>query len=106
MKSIIKILCGICIAMSVPAFAAESAKKEIVTQEFMVPASDPGIQLYVRNKRPKGVTQFAANKIVLYVNGSTYPAQTTFDMQLNGMSWMDYIAQHGYDVYMLELRGY
>jgi pimeloyl-ACP methyl ester carboxylesterase len=25
---------------------------------------------------------------------------------LDGLSWMDYIAQHGYDVYLVDLRGY
>ncbi|HEV7817317.1 MAG TPA: alpha/beta fold hydrolase [Janthinobacterium sp.] len=106
MKSIIKVLCGMCIAMNLTAFAADKADTEIVMQEFMVPASDPGIQLYVRNKRLKGLTRFAPEKILLYVHGSTYPAETSFDLNLNGMSWMDYIAQHGYDVYMVELRGY
>jgi len=27
-------------------------------------------------------------------------------LKLNGLSWMDYIAQHGYDVYLVDLRGY
>src|SRR6202008_1637576 len=41
-----------------------------------------------------------------YVHGATYPASTAFDLQLGGMSWMDYIAARGYDVYLLDLRGY
>ena len=27
-------------------------------------------------------------------------------MPLNGLSWMDYVAQHGWDVYIMDLRGY
>lgn len=72
----------------------------------MVPALDPGIELYVRNKRPQGVTRFGPERILLYVHGSTYPSETAFDLPLGGMSWMDYIARHGYDVYLLDLRGY
>jgi pimeloyl-ACP methyl ester carboxylesterase len=75
-------------------------------EEFMVPAVDASIQLYVRNKHPQGVSQFPADKILLYVHGSTYPAETALDLQLNGMSWMDYMAQRGYDVYLVDLRGY
>jgi hypothetical protein len=30
----------------------------ITTEEFMLPALDPGIELYVRNKRPEGLTRF------------------------------------------------
>jgi pimeloyl-ACP methyl ester carboxylesterase len=79
---------------------------KIVMEEFMVPATDAGIQLYVRNKHPQGVQKFAADKILLYVHGATYPSETAFDLRLNGLSWMDYIAQRGYDVYLVDLRGY
>lgn len=77
----------------------------IVTEEFRV-TSDPGLQIYVRNKYPANKTWFSADKTVVYVHGATYPASTAFDLQLGGMSWMDYIARHGYDVYLLDLRGY
>src|SRR5450759_2699300 len=78
----------------------------LVMEEFMVPAVDPGISLYVRNKHPQGVKKFPGEKVVLYVHGATYPAETAFDLKLNGLSWMDYIAQHGYDVYLVDIRGY
>ena len=96
------------LVLSVAAFsnAYAEAPPKIVMQEFMVPSSDPGIRLYVRNKHPEGIAKFGPEKILLYVHGSTYPAETAFDLQLNGFSWMDYIAQHGYDVYLVDLRGY
>ena len=77
----------------------------ITMEEFRV-ASDVGIDIYVRNKRPAGMTQFSAAKTVLYVHGSTYPSETAFDLKLDGLSWMDYIAGQGYDVYLLDVRGY
>ncbi|HYY60336.1 MAG TPA: alpha/beta hydrolase, partial [Burkholderiales bacterium] len=79
---------------------------KIVMEEFMVPAADPGISLYVRNKHPAAMKAFSAEKTLLYVHGATYPAETAFDLQLNGLSWMDYIAQRGYDVYLVDVRGY
>ena len=85
---------------------ANAKDMRIAMEEFMVPAVDAGINLYVRNKHPAGVKKFAADKIVLYVHGATYPSETAFDLKLNGFSWMDYIAQHGYDVYLVDLRGY
>ena len=72
----------------------------------MVPAKDAGIELYVRNKRPDGTTQFSPEKTVVFVHGATYPAHTAFDLQLAGQSWMDFIAARGFDVYLLDLRGY
>jgi pimeloyl-ACP methyl ester carboxylesterase len=75
-------------------------------EEFRIPAVDAGIELYVRNKRPEGMTRFPPEKILLYVHGSTYPAETAFDLRVGGVSWMEYIAQRGYDVYLVDLRGY
>src|SRR2546423_3754558 len=79
---------------------------KVAMEEFMVPAADPGISLYVRNKHPEGVSRFAGDKILLYVHGATYPAETAFDLQLDGVSWMEYIARRGYDVYLVDVRGY
>jgi pimeloyl-ACP methyl ester carboxylesterase len=86
--------------------AAHAMDAKIVMEEFMVPAADPGISLYVRNKHPEGVRSFPGEKILLYVHGATYPAETAFDLRLNGLSWMEYIAQRGYDVYLVDVRGY
>jgi pimeloyl-ACP methyl ester carboxylesterase len=52
------------------------------------------------------VTSFTPDKILLYVHGATYPAETSFDLPLGGRSMMDYVAQHGYDVYLVDVRGY
>ena len=43
---------------------------------------------------------------LLFVHGATYPAETSFDLSLGGFSWMDYIAQRGWDVYLVDVRGY
>src|SRR6266852_5744053 len=91
---------GFCFA----AVAAEPPK--IVMEEFMVPSGDPGIRLYVRNKHPQGAKNFPGDRILLFVHGATYPAETSFDLRLNGVSWMDYIARRGYDVYLVDVRGY
>ena len=78
---------------------------KLVTEEMMVP-SEPGIDIYVRNKRPADLTTFTPERTLLFVHGSTYPAHTGFDAPLGGQSWMEYIASRGYDVYCLDVRGY
>jgi pimeloyl-ACP methyl ester carboxylesterase len=82
------------------------AELKLVTESYMIQSHDPGIQLYVRNKRPEGMAQFSGEKTLLYVHGTTQAASTTFDLPFAGFSWMDYIARHGYDVYLVDLRGY
>ena len=94
------------------AIAADAATGSVTrtttptTEEFMVPALDPGIDIYVRNKRPADIRASRPQRTVLFVHGATYPAHTTFDLKLDGLSWMDYIGARGYDVYLLDLRGY
>jgi len=78
----------------------------LVTEEFMVPARDAGIELFVRNKRPESLTSFAPARSLLFIHGATYPAHTSFDLPLGGVSWMDYIAGRGFDVWCMDLRGY
>ena len=60
----------------------------------------------MRNKRPNGVDLFPPERIVLYVHGATYPSETAFDLPLGGFSWMDFLACRGFDVYLVDLRGY
>ena len=98
------ILVSLPLMLSLAANAAPDTP--LVTEEFSVPTADSGISLYIRNKHPRGINAFPADKILLYVHGATYPSETAFDLKLNGFSWMDYIAQHGYDVYLVDLRGY
>jgi pimeloyl-ACP methyl ester carboxylesterase len=78
---------------------------KVVMEEMMVP-SEPGIEIYVRNKRPADMAAFRPERTLLFVHGATYPAHTSFDLKLDGVSWMDYIAARGYDVYLLDIRGY
>jgi pimeloyl-ACP methyl ester carboxylesterase len=86
---------------------AQAQTVRVVMEEFTVPATDdPAVRLYVRNKRPEGLSEFRADRTLLYVHGATYPAHTAFDLQLDGLSWMDFIARRGFDVYLVDLRGY
>jgi pimeloyl-ACP methyl ester carboxylesterase len=89
------------------AFATQaSAQSPRLAMEEMTVASEPGIEIYVRNKRPADMTAFRPERTLLFVHGATYPAHTAFDLKLDGVSWMESIAARGYDVYLLDLRGY
>jgi hypothetical protein len=56
---------------------SSQAEPKLVTESYMIPSRDPGIQLYVRNKRPDGMTQFSPEKTLLYVHGTTQAASST-----------------------------
>lgn len=80
--------------------------QRILSETFMITAADPGIQLHVRNKRLEGRDSFPGERVVLFVHGATYPSETVFDIDLPGGSWADHVARKGYDVYLLDVRGY
>jgi pimeloyl-ACP methyl ester carboxylesterase len=88
------------------AAAVRAEEPQLETESYLIPSADAGIQLYIRNKHPAGVTSFPAEKILLYVHGATYPSETAFDLRLNGRSMMDYVARQGFDVYLVDVRGY
>src|SRR5262249_9471988 len=108
MKKSLKLfaMLGAILATTAATAADPAPASALATEEFMIPSVDSGHELYSRNKRPKDMKKSPGEKIALFVHGSTYPAETSFDLQLDGISWMDYIAQRGYDVYLVDVRGY
>ena len=95
-----------CLVASAVSSAAVQAKgPKLETTDTMIPSGDAGIQLFVRNKHPSG-KETSPDKILLFVHGATYPAETAFDLPIEGVSMMDLIAARGYDVYLVDVRGY
>jgi hypothetical protein len=43
--------------------------QKVETENYQIPAADPGIQLFIRNKHPEGLTNFPGEKILLFVHG-------------------------------------
>lgn len=78
----------------------------VMTEDFLVNAKDDGVQLFIRNKRPVEYYDFRPERTVLFVHGATFAGHSTFDLALDGTSWMDWLAKRGYDVYALDIRGY
>jgi pimeloyl-ACP methyl ester carboxylesterase len=84
----------------------ETTTAKIVGEDLLIASDTPGIELYLRNKRRYDLAHVTGERTVLFVHGSTYPASASFDLPLDGISFMDHLAQQGYDVYLLDIRGY
>ena len=93
------------IATALTATPSQAKDPKIESTDTMIPSGDAGIQLFVRNKHLAG-KESAPDKILLFVHGATYPAETAFDLPIEGVSMMDLIASRGYDVYLVDVRGY
>jgi pimeloyl-ACP methyl ester carboxylesterase len=98
------LIAGLLASLTVSTAVADAQGPTIVANDLMVPYGS-GVQIWVRNKHPQGVTTFAPDRIAIMVHGATYPA-TAFDVPLGGKSWMDYMTERGFDVYALDLPGY
>ena len=85
--------------------AVKGAISNLVSEDLRIASDTPGIELFLRNKHAKDWTP-TTGRVLLYVHGATYPSETAFDLKLDGLSWMDYIAAHGWDVWLVDLRGY
>ena len=85
---------------------ADDSAVRIATEEFMIDSADAGVKLYLRNKHAADMQRFSPEQTLLFVHGATQPAEATFDLPLEGTSWMDQIAGHGWDVYLVDVRGY
>lgn len=77
----------------------------LIAEDFGIESDTPGIELYIRNKRRLGLEP-SADRTVLFVHGATYPAETSFDLRLDGLSWMEFIALQDWNVYLVDVRGY
>jgi pimeloyl-ACP methyl ester carboxylesterase len=88
------------------AFNACAASDSIVSEDFYIPSEAPNIQLFMRYKHLAGAKATTPDKILLYVHGATYPSETAFDLPIDGKSMMDLLAAAGYDVYLVDVRGY
>ena len=78
----------------------------LTVHDTFIASEIPGVSLFVREKHPAGMTRFSPERTVLFVHGATYPAETAFDLSLGGFSWMDFIARRGFDVFLVDVRGY
>lgn len=103
-------LIGIAALAALAATAGCTSLKDQASDPFLMSEalvqSDPGIWIYVRNKRVAWNKTFTAEKTVLFVHGATYPSESAFDLRLDGVSWMDDLAWAGYDVWLVDVRGY
>ena len=89
-----------CVTLLMGAASVRADSAQLETKSYTIPSGDPGIDLFIRNKHQAGAQQYGPDRILLFVHGATYPAETAFDLPIEGVSMMDLFAQQGYDVYL------
>lgn len=69
--------------------------------DHRVASGRAGLELLVRNKRGE-----SSGPPVLFIHGATYPSTIMFDWPVDGVSWLDWMAERGFDVWCVDLLGY
>lgn len=82
----------------------EQASGNVVLTEATIPGSDPGIQLYVRNKHLDTKQTYQSQDVILFLEPFSVPTTEGFDVP--GYSWMEDYAKKGYDTWAMDFRGF
>lgn len=97
-----RLACAVVLFSASPSLAAPV---EILKTDSMIDSVDPGIRLFIREKKAEGARATEDN-VVLFVHGATFPSTPDFDLQYKDYSWADWMVKHGYVVYLFDKRNY
>ena len=81
-----------------------STTKAAVNREALrIPSGVGSLNLFLRHVSPGASRR---EPPVLILHGATFPSGNAAGWKIEGKSWMDDLAEHGYDVYALDFLGY
>ncbi len=64
------------------------------------------LKLFLRHISPIDQEKRRASRVVLYIHGSTFPSALSVAFPFDDSSWMERLAQAGYDVWALDFVGF
>lgn len=98
----------------VPLWADDSGRVLRIDHYVQVKSTAPGMngqlaQIYVREvAKAGGVLRGGPQpgRVVLFIHGAGTPSHVAFDIAYEGYSWMEYLANVGFDVFAMDMTGY
>lgn len=102
-KQISAIITIFCLIVTVTAQINQTTMRKF--QRHQTASRIGGLNLSLLHLAPDG--RPARKKTpVLFIHGASYPSALAFGFRMNGKSWMDVLADEGFDVYALDFLGY
>jgi pimeloyl-ACP methyl ester carboxylesterase/heme-degrading monooxygenase HmoA len=68
-----------------------------------IASNTPKLNIGLLHVSPKTLT---GNAPVLFIHGSSFPSELSFAFKMEGVSWLDYMSDHNYNAYAVDLLGY
>jgi pimeloyl-ACP methyl ester carboxylesterase len=90
------------VAILLAAFARAAAAQDVERRDFFV-QSDPGVQIFVREV---STARSRSGPAILLIHGARVPGIASFDLPVPEGSLAADLATRGFDVYLLDIRGY
>jgi pimeloyl-ACP methyl ester carboxylesterase len=82
-------------------------KLDPAEEHFWVPYQGGGLALFLRYLPPINTkTNFGENRVVLYIQGATFPSALSIAHRFDGRSWRDELAAAGFHVWGLDFLGF
>jgi len=75
-------------------------------EHVRIPSPHAGLSLFLRHLPPLTAEAAAANRVVLYVHGGTFPSALSVAHRLDGQSWRDSLCAAGFHVWALDFHGF
>ena len=70
-------------------------------ESFRVTLGQSGLRLHLAHLAPKTTGLAGQHRTVLYIHGATFPVALSIGFRFDGHSWMDDLAEAGFDVWGL-----
>ena len=87
-----------------PTFTA--AKLDPHDEHVRIASPQAGLSLFLRHLAPATAEAAAANRVVLYVHGGTFPSALSVAHRLDDQSWRDALCAAGFHVWALDFHGF
>ncbi|MGY3452293.1 alpha/beta hydrolase [Bradyrhizobium sp. USDA 4353] len=78
----------------------------VMSERRLIEGPAPDVKLQLINKRRRDLQRFSAERTLVMMHGATFSSASLFDVAVGGASFMDVLAQAGYDVWAVDARGY
>jgi pimeloyl-ACP methyl ester carboxylesterase len=86
--------------------ALDAAKLDPSEERVYIASPLPGMSLLLRHMAPTTGAAEAANRVVLYVHGGTFPSALSIAHRFDGRSWRDSLCAAGFHVWALDFHGF